>query len=261
MESRAANRRPGPDGRMATSPTEIPALAWKDILLRVWRGVGRNHIALTAAGVAFYGLLALFPAIAAVAGMAGLVLTPQDITNQIDKVTRVVPADAASIILDQAKAIAASGNTGLGIATLLGLTISIYSASKGVQSLMEGINIAYDESETRGFLRLSLTRFALTAFLVIGMVAGLGTTMVIPSLLAIVDLGPTMEALVTLIRWLVLFVMTIVGLMVLFRFGPDRRPARWRSPRSLLGSSQRLGRAGVWLTSGAVHRRDVARMH
>jgi membrane protein len=216
------------DGRMAQTPFEIPAVAWKSIVLRVWRDLGPDHVGLMAAGVAFYGLLALFPAVTAIIGIAGLVFSPQDVAGQMGAVITVVPAEGAQIILDQAEAVAGSENTGLGVAAVFGVALAVYSASKGVQSLMEGINVAYDEAETRGMVRLTITRLALTAFLVIGMVMGLAATILLPGLLAIIDLGPTTEALIAVLKWLVLFAMTICGLMVIYRFAPDRRPAQWK---------------------------------
>jgi len=223
------------EGRMASRPRSIGLRGWKHVFQRVWTEMGTDHLSLVAAGVAFYGLLAIFPAITALMALAGLVFEASDVMTQIETVTALVPEAAAEIIIDQVAAVAGSESGGLGLAALLGLGLALWSASKGVGSLMEGINLAYDETETRGFLALTATRLALTVFLVVGMVAGLGATIVLPSILQLLALGPTVETVIGLARWAALLVMTMLGLAVLYRFAPSRRAAQWR-----------------WLTPGAV---------
>ncbi|EAQ03248.1 Ribonuclease BN family protein [Pseudooceanicola batsensis HTCC2597] len=214
-------------GQMARTPRAIPAAGWKDILLRVWAEMGRDHIGLIGAGVAFYGLLALFPAITALMALAGLTFDASQVTAQIESISQFVPEAAADIIIDQAVAVTGSQDGGLGLAAILGFALAIWAASKGVGSLMEGINIAYDETETRGFVRLTLTRLGLTLFLVFGMVAGLGATIVLPSILSLINLGATTELLIGLARWIALLAMTVAGITVLYRVAPDRKDATW----------------------------------
>ncbi|MEM7677074.1 MAG: YihY/virulence factor BrkB family protein, partial [Myxococcota bacterium] len=186
--------------------------------------------------VAFYGLLALFPAITAILGIAGLIMDPQDVTAQFETLAAFMPQQAADIILGQAQEVAGSEQAGLGLAVIIGIAVALYSASKGVGSLMEGLNIAYDEEETRGFVRLTLTRLILTVFLAGGMVAAISATLVLPSILSIINFGPTTEMLIGLARWALLFTMTIAGIAVLYRHAPDRKAATWRwlSPGAVL---------------------------
>jgi len=225
-------------GRMAQRPRGIPLRGWKDILLRVWNEMGTDHLGLIAAGVAFYGLLALFPAITALMALGGLIFEASEIVARIEAIAALVPRAAAEIIIDQATAVTGSQEGGLGLAATLGLGLAIWSASRGVGSLIEGINVAYDETEDRGFLVLTATRVALTLFLVTGMVAGLGATIILPSILQLLALGPTAELVIGLARWAALIVLTILGLGVLYRFAPSRRPAQWRwlSPGAVLAT-------------------------
>jgi membrane protein len=201
---------------------------WISILKRSWSEVGSDHIGLIAAGVAFYGLLALFPAITAFVALSGIILTPDMITGQIESMAAMLPQDAADIIIGQVTAVVGAGETGLGITALIGLGVALYSASRGVASLIEGMNVAYDEKETRGFVWLLLRTLALTIFLIIGLIAGLSATLVLPSIFALVNLGPTVETVVGLLRWAILFLMTMGGLMVLYRYSPDRSDPQWR---------------------------------
>ena len=222
-------------GRFAETPTQVPKKGWKDILLRVKDEIGKDHVGLIAAGVAFYGLLALFPAVTAMMALAGLILEPTQVTAQLETVTELMPQEAAQIVLDQAVAVTGSENTGLGLAFILGLGIAIYSASKGMASLMEGLNIAYEEDESRGFIKRTAVTLVLTLFLVVGLILGLIAALAVPALLDYVTLPDWMENLLALSRWVILALMTVMGLSVLYRFGPARADAEWK-----------------WLTPGAL---------
>ena len=125
-------------GREADTPTQIPAKGWKDIAFRVKDELSADHVGLIAAGVAFYALLAIFPAITALMALAGLVLDPAQVTSQLQTAMAVMPQQAAQIVIDQAKGVAGSEQAGLGFAFIVGLLIAIYSASRGMASLVEG---------------------------------------------------------------------------------------------------------------------------
>lgn len=219
---------PAVPGRDAARPRDIPPAAWRMIAIRVWHKAGRDHIGLIAAGVAFYGLLALFPAITALMAISGLMFEPEQVTGQIETVTAFMPRNVARIVLDQAVEVAGSQKGGLGLAALFGLGVALYSASRGVASLIEGMNVAYDEAETRGIVRLTVTRLALTAILLLGLVFGLGATLVLPGILKLLALGPLTDILIGLTRWAVLLAMTVGGILILYRTAPDRASARWR---------------------------------
>lgn len=221
-------------GHFASRPFGIPLMGWKEILFRVWANLEKDHVALVSAGVAFYGLLALFPAITALIAVAGLALEPADVTRELQNAAAVLPDQAAAIILNQAAEVTGARESGLKLGAVIGFALALYSASRGVSSLIEGLNLAYDQPETRGyFFRLGLT-LVLTICLILGVTLGLGATILTPALFSVVDLGPITEFLIGALRWAVLLGMTIVGISILYRFGPDRSSAKWR-----------------WLTPGA----------
>jgi membrane protein len=215
-------------GRDADTPTEIPAPGWKDIALRVKTAIGEDHVALIAAGVAFYGLLALFPAITALMALAGLVLDPAEVTEQIQSVATILPQQAAEIVLAQAVEVAGSQNSGLGLALVFGLGLALYSASKGMGGLMEGLNVVFDEEEDRGFMKLTLTKIGLTLLLMVGLIAGFGGTLAAPALLSFLDLPGWAQTVLGLARWAILGVLTLGGLAAVYRWGPSRENANWR---------------------------------
>ncbi len=214
-------------GEFAETPFAIPPRGWKAILLRVKDQVSEDRIGLVAAGIAFYGLLALFPAVAALVAVAGLVMDRQDVAEQLQQVTAVMPASAAEIVRDQVSEVAAAGQTALGLAAGVGIVLALYSASKGVSAFMQGLNVAYDESESRGFVRRTATVLALTVVIVLGAALGIVVGPMVPALLSLVDLGPVTETAIALARWLLLAALAVVGIAVLYRHGPSRAPARW----------------------------------
>lgn len=224
-------------GRNAETPLELPASGWKDIAFRVKDEVVGDRVGLIAAGVAFYGLLALFPAITALIAISGLMIEPNQIVDQLNRFSGVVPEEVITIVTDQATAVAGSREGGLGLAALIGLLIALYSSSKGMASLMEGLNVAYNEDETRGFFKLKLVTFGLTLVLITGLLVGLGATLAVPAILAFVGLGAVMETLITVSLWLGLIALTVFGLSVLYRFAPSRDAPEWKwaSAGSIIG--------------------------
>lgn len=223
-------------GRHAEAPQEIPAKGWKDIALRVKDEVASDHVGLIAAGVAFYALLAIFPAITALMALAGLALDPPEVVAQLESMAGVLPQEAAQIVLDQAVAVAGSEEAGLGIAFVIGLLLALYSASKGMGSLIEGLNVAYDEEEERGFITLILWTLGLTLFLIVGLLLGLMATLAMPAVLNLIALPGWLETVLGLSRWVILALMTIFGLAAIYRYGPSRDAAEWRwlSPGAIL---------------------------
>lgn len=214
--------------RDAATPAEISAVGWKDVAFRVKDQIAKDRVGLLAAGVAFYGLLALFPAIAAVIAISGLLIEPSKIVAQLNSLSGLMPEEVITIITKQATSVAGSREGGLGFAAVLGLLIAFYSASKGMASLIQGLNVAYDEKESRGFVKRMLVTFALTLLLIAGLICGLAATLAMPAILAFVDMGPVVATLINAALWVGLIALTIFGLSVLYRFAPSRDTPEWK---------------------------------
>jgi membrane protein len=214
-------------GRQAERPSEIPKAGWRDILVRTWKEIGDDHVSLIAAGVGFYALLALFPAIAALIAIWGLAFDPQQIEQQITAISQFLPEQAGAIITDQARQVAAAGG-GLGLAAVIGILLALYSASKGIKALIEGLNIIYDEQEKRGFIKLNLMALVITLGIIVALIVALGVIVVLPIVLELLGLGPIVDALVSIVRWPLLFAFAMLVLAALYRWAPSRAPARWR---------------------------------
>lgn len=215
-------------GRSAETPARIPAAGWKQILWRVKDEITRDHISVVSAGVAFYALLSIFPAIAALVSIAGLVLDPADIQGQLETVVGMLPEEAAGILQDQVAKVTGGSQTGTGLVALFGVAVALYGAMKGVLTLIEGLNIAYDEEETRGTIRLYLTALAITICAILGTAAGLGLMVLLPSLVAWGNLPPVLETVMNVLRWPLMAALAMLGLAALYRFGPSRAEPKWR---------------------------------
>ncbi len=214
----------GERGRSAERPSEIPARGWKDILLRTKDELADDHVSVIAAGVAFFGLLALFPAIAATISIAGMFADPVTVERTLEEWLAGLPEGAGEILQDQVRTVVAQGSTSLGWAALLGIAVALYGASKGMKTLMEGMNVAYDEDEKRGFIRVTLTALALTVLLILGLLVAIAFALVLPVLLEQTGLPSALAYL----SWPVMAVIAIGGLSVLYRYGPSREKPTWR---------------------------------
>ena len=225
--AQAAGRDAG-RGRQAERPGDIPKPGWRDILWRTKDEISDDHVSMVAASIAFYGLLAIFPAIAAMISVWGLLFDPQQIAQQIESVTGTLPEGAAGIINDQVEAVAAGAGTGVSVAAIVGILLALYSASKGMKAMIEGLNIIYDEEEQRGFIKLNLVTLILTLGLIAMMIVALGTITVIPALLGNLGLGEVFRTLLDYARWPVLVVVALVGLAILYRYAPSRDAPQWQ---------------------------------
>ena len=230
-----APSRSGPDDRGggADSPTDIPARGWKDILKRTVRQLKADNVSLIAAGAAFYVFLALAPALIAVISVYGLVADPAEVGRQLESILSALPADAASVVETQLTAITSAGRSGLGLGLVVSVVLALVGASKGMLALVTALNIAYDEDETRGFVKLRALTLGLTVAVALTAVATIGGMVVVRALAR--PLGTFGETAVSVLRWPVLAGLGVVGLAVLYRYAPDRKAPPWR-----------------WVTPGAV---------
>lgn len=215
-------------GRHADKPGQIPRPGWLDIFKRVKKEMERDHVTIIAAGVAFYGILAIFPAIVAITSLWGLLFDPQQVTQQIETVSHLLPQEAADIIIEQANQAGEDANVGMSLAAIGGILLALYSASKGMKGLMEGLNIVYDEEEQRGLVKETFIRILLTAGAIIMTIVALGTVAAIPIILKAIGLDNTLGTLIGFGRWPLLLVVVMLALAILYRYAPDRSKPHWQ---------------------------------
>jgi membrane protein len=227
FEPSGAGREQG-RGREAATPTDIPAKGWKDILWRTYEEINKDRILAVAAGVTFYALLALFPAIAALVSIYGLFADPETIQDHLNSLSGVLPNGALEIIGEQVKRISSQGGGALGFAFFFGLAISLWSANAGMKAVLDALNVAYGEEEKRSFLQLNLRSLAFTLGIIAFILVAVGAIVVIPVALNLVGLGGAAEWIISLARWPVLLASIMLLLAALYRYGPSRESAQWR---------------------------------
>src|SRR5829696_7201390 len=231
-DGRSAGQETDPDavtdnerGRTADSPQEIPPQGWKDIAKRAAKEVRADQVPLLSAGVAFYALLALFPAIIAGVSIYGLVADPATVRDQIANLTKLLSPETATLVGEQLQQVTSGAGGALGLATVVGILTALWSASSGMKALITGVNLAYDETETRKFLKLR----GLALLLTLGAMVLVGV-----ALATIVGYPPIADTLPTALRWVLAIVrfvilggLLVVGLAVLYRYAPDRDQPKW----------------------------------
>ncbi|HEX2257150.1 MAG TPA: YihY/virulence factor BrkB family protein [Afifellaceae bacterium] len=215
-------------GRDARRVRDIPLAGWKDILWRTKDEIGKDRVSLVAAGVAFYLLLAIFPGLAALVSIYGIVADPQAIQGQLAALSELVPGGALEIIQSQVTHLAQQDQAALSFGFVFSLLLALWSASKGVQALFQGMNVAYEEEEKRGFIRFYLTTFAFTLGAILLIVLFIGAVAVVPLVLAFAGLGDFAEWAIRILRWVLVFVVAAGAVAVLQLYGPSRRRAKWR---------------------------------
>jgi membrane protein len=216
-----------PRGRDATEPQQIPRRGWKEILLRTWREVRQDNISIIAAGVAFYALLAIFPALGAALAIYGFVADPHTINQHLNVLTGVLPSDARSVLERQLSSLVMQPKAALSFGALFAIALALWSASSGVKSLMTALNIAYEEEEKRGFLHYNALALAMTFGAIIAALIALTLVAVLPPLLQALPLPNWLHWVLSLARWPILALGVITELAVLYRYGPSRNEARW----------------------------------
>src|SRR3954467_14450477 len=214
-------------GRHATSPWQIPWAGWKDILWRTYGQIGDDRLLAVAAGVVSYGLLAIFPAVTAFVSLYGLFAKASTISDHLSLAAGVIPSGGVEIIQEQINRITAKGDARLSLAFAFSLGLALWSANAGMKAVIDALNVAYNEKEKRGFIKLNLISLALTGGAILALLVALGSIVVLPLVLSSFGMGGWTETLLRVVRWPVLICLVVFGLAVLYRFGPSREAPRW----------------------------------
>src|SRR5262245_17090501 len=215
-------------GRGATNPIEISKLGWRDVLWRTYEQVQEDRILSIAAGVVFYGLLALFPAVTALVSLYGLFAQSSSIQDHLAFLSTLMPAAVVTIVNEQIARVASKGNAQLGFGFLIGLGVALWSANAGMKAMIDALNIVYEEDEKRGFFKLNLVALTFTVGAILSLLFAIGAVVALPLLLDNLGLGRLTSLLIDYGRWPVLTLGLIVGLAVLYRYGPSRREPKWK---------------------------------
>lgn len=234
-------------GRKATTPGHIPWQGWKDILYRTYYEIQNDRLLSLAAGVVFYSLVALFPAIAAGVTSYALFSDASTIANHLSLGAGIVPGGTLDLFRDEITRIATKSDGRLTFGFLLGFGIALWSANAGMKAIFDALNIIYDEEEKRGIVWLNVVSLFYTFCAIAALLAAIGAVVVFPLMLAAFGLSSFDHPFIGFLRWPAMFLFAILGLALLYRYGPSRRRAKWRwlSVGSVFAAS-------VWLLVSAL---------
>jgi membrane protein len=245
-ERGAGRGRADQDGQGVTdSPIDIPPRAWVDVLKRTKEQVKSDSMSLLAAGVAFYGVLALFPALVAVLSIYGLLSDPADVTRQVEGLSANMPNEVRELITEQLQSVASTGRSSLSVGLVVSILAAMWAASKGMKALIDALNVAYDEDEDRGFIKIRLLAYGFTVGAVLLVIMAVATITIVPALAD--DLGPV-GVTATIIRWPLLALVMMIGLAIIYRYAPSRKDPQWRwvSPGSVVATTLWLGGSALF---------------
>ncbi len=222
-------------GRQAKVPYRIGLKGWWEIARRLVTSIGEKNISILAAGVAFYLLLAIFPALAAIVTTYALLADPQTVSEHLAKAAGFLPADVMDIFNQQLGILSSQPAQGLSFQLIFGLLFAIWSAHKGVDALTTAISVAYKEPETRSFIQLNVLTYLLTAAAILFTVIILSLLVVVPSITVLLNLPDWWNLFIPIVRWVVFVAVVSLAIATLYRYAPSRRSAQWK-----------------WLSTGAV---------
>lgn len=214
-------------GRRADSVTEIPAAGWKDVLMRVYEEITNDRVLLVAAGVTFYLLLAMVPALSALVSVYGLFTDPTNIQEQVAVLSGFIPGGGMEILEEQMSRLAEQEQATLGLTFIISLGLALWSANAGMKSIFEGMNVAYDEVEERGFIKLTLVSLLFTVCFLIAIIGVLALVLALPALIALLNLPDSWSWIAQIAGYILLAVAISVGIAAIYRWGPSRSNARW----------------------------------
>ncbi|MBB5046204.1 membrane protein [Rhodopseudomonas rhenobacensis] len=221
--------------------------AWKSILITLYHRTNDDRLLAVAAGTVFYGLLALFPATTALVSSYALFSDGNTINQHLSLLAGVAPEGAFSIVQDQVGRVLAKGEVKLGAAFLFSMALALWSANGGMKAIIDSLNVVYGEQEKRGFFKLNAVSLAFTLGSLAAVLAAIGLVVAAPIVLSMVGLGPIADALIRYGRWPALAILVLLGLAVLYRYGPSLTAPQWRwvSPGSIAATLS-------WLAGSAV---------
>jgi membrane protein len=223
-------------GRAAERPGEVPARGWKEIALRTWRESSKDNVSLVAAGVAFYGFLALVPLLGAIVITYGLVADPATVVEHARAMTAVLPRDVAALVGSQLMNVVGTSGGKKGLGLIAALALALWGARNAAASIITALNIAYEEEETRGLVRTTLLALGMTATsVVLALLAGSAVALLGYLHHLFPGTGPIAQAVWKLVTYLLLGAAAAAAAAALYRYGPARDKAKWRwlTPGSL----------------------------
>lgn len=215
-------------GREASEPLAIPARGWRDIAWRIILSIPQDRVFATAGGVAFFTLMAIFPAIAVVVSLYGIFTDARTIADHLALLAGILPEGVLGLIRDQIALIASKQTKTLSFAFTIGFGTALWSANSGMGALFDSLNVVYGERERRHPVVFYGTTFLFTIGAVVFVLLAVAGVVVLPVALNFVGVSLPSETILRVIRWPILLTVVMIGLSAVYRFGPSRSAPQWK---------------------------------
>ena len=255
--ARAPNAPPShPQPALPAAPAPVPGAfrmpwaCWKRVLLATYEKIGRDRMLAVAAGVVFYALLAIFPAIAAFVSLYGLFADSSTISSHLALLAGILPGGALDIVRDQVTRITANSGGGMSLTFVASFAVALWSANAGMKAIIDALNVVEGVPERRNVFALNAVSLALTLGAIVFLLLAIAVVVAFPLAMSALGLAEVIGALTWLVRWPGILVVVLFGLTVLYRLGPSRDRKAWRvlTPGVLVAAIMWLaGSAGLSL--------------
>ncbi|MEO5691288.1 MAG: YihY/virulence factor BrkB family protein [Candidatus Saccharimonadales bacterium] len=208
---------------LASSPSDLSWKSWKRSLVETWRAIGDKNIGMLSAGIAYFGVLAFFPLMAAIVALAGIAVQPEEVQKTALEISQFVPADIHKLLVTQLEN--ATGNVASNkLVVAVGITLSIIGVAGAIGNTMNALNIMYEIKEKRSFIQQRVTSLVLTLGLIMVMIAIVPLLFAGSDVLKWLGVPSTFIDIFSVVRWVLLAGIMMTSLAVLYHFGPSRQP-------------------------------------
>lgn len=221
-----------------TSPHQFSLKDWWVIGKRSYAEIDEDNVAIVSAGIAFFSMLAIFPMITAGLSIYGMFADPVAAQQQLNAIAEPFPPDVWSLINDQVQSVIGSSNKAIGWKIILGIIASLWASGAGIRAMVRGLNIAYGEVDRRNVFVKTGMGLIFTLGTVMMMLISLTVIIGVPAALALLRFDGEVASLAKILPWSFLLFAFMVGCTILYRYGPNRRPAklRWVIPGAIFAT-------------------------
>jgi membrane protein len=201
---------------------------WAGILRQVWSDTRKKNLSLVAGGVTYYLLLALFPALAALVSIYGLIANPVYMAKGVQSLSTMLPISTVKLIGDELHQLVSASSKTLGLGAVIGIVIALWSGVRGMSGMMTALNIAATQPEGRGFIRFNVTAVGLTIAVILGGLVALALVAGLPVILSAADMRGPGRWIGLVVEWPLLIVFAMAMVVLIYRYGPDGSARKWQ---------------------------------
>jgi membrane protein len=217
----------GDERPMPTRPVSRPK-GWKETIVGLYQEISKHRVLAIAAGVTFYSLLAMFPAVGALVSLYGLFADTATINTHLAQLSMVLPSSAIDVVSEQVTRVAAQRTDTLGWTTIIGLMTALWSANAGVKALFDAFNVVYDQEEQRGFLKLNAVSLGFTMGAILFAMLALSAVVVLPVVMKRIWLAQATAIAIRFGIWPLMLIVVLLALALMYRFGASHERPKWR---------------------------------